>query len=722
MVTMLIIPVYAEEIAEELNHTALGTAELSLATLSDGSNLVFDADIESYDKASNRVIADKSESGLTVEITGEPASGKETNGTEEISYIEFNSTEMANFRVQSNKITGQDNTTVELWAKPNITDDAGRVLFSFSQSTKANSTFNATLTTDTMTVFLNGQTAQCDIADYMNKWSHYVFVRSYETGKAALKVYIDSKEVINTEFEGVAKADESSCYFYVATYGTRKASQLPTIYTGAISEARIYNSALSFSDVKLNYLTQCELYRTEDEGGEDPENPPVDPEDPEDPTTELSESENGAVFDLKISDGLTDISGNSFNVTAEGGAEIADFVGVDGTVKYVKFSDETKNQYLKIQDSRLLNLPDLTVELRMQMPPFKSIYDEATNKTVNFYPKFFSISTGGGDRSMWIETGPNDNGYIYLANANKGGNLIGDMRSKVAPGEWVHITMTRTWNKLTRQTVMELYFNGTSISRKLYTEQDAPGDHANASFFAGGSEYNGILDIYTGGISEYRIYNKVLNSDVIYKKYEDGLSAYAIRQFEPVVEGKIKRTSSSVSYKMINDVSIASDITVTDLINGNPFKATVTKTENGFDLIFNQYLKYGQRLKIYSASLDSYVVAELEEGNTAASLDIYDGNDKKVTALNGSEYYSINVKVTNNGATAKSYKYMLVGKNEKGATLSTASGIINVENGNSGNRLNVLDNMKDAKELKLYLWELENGMMIPVYKMPVTVK
>ena len=697
-VTMLIIPGYAEEIADELNHTALGTAELSLATLSDGSNLVFDADIASYNVASNKVIADKSENGLTVEITGEPASGKETNGTKEISYIEFNSAEMANFRVQSDKITGQANTTVELWAKPNITDDAGRVLFSFSQSTKANSTFNATLTTDTMTVFLNGQTAQCDITGYMNKWSHFVFVRSYEAEKAALKVYIDSKEVINTEFEGVTKADESSCYFYVATYGTRTASQLPIIYT------------------------QSQLYTSEDEGGDEPENPPVDPDDPEEPTAELSESENGAIFDMEITNTVKDISGNSFNVTAEGGAEIADFVGVDGTVKYVKFSDETKNQYLKIQDSRLLNLPDLTVELRMQMPPFKSIYDEATNKNVDFYPKFFSISTGGGDRSMWIETGPNDNGYIYLANANKGGNMIGDMRSKVAPGEWVHITMTRTWNELTRQTVLELYLNGTSISRKLYTEQDSPGDLANASFFAGGSEYNGLRDIYTGGIAEYRIYNKVLNSDVIYKKYEDGLSAYAIRQFEPVVEGKIKRTATSVSYKVLNDVNPSSDITITDLINGNPFKATVTKTENGFDLIFNQYLKYGQRLKIYSASLDSYVVAELEEGNTAASLDIYDGSDKKVTALNGSEYYSINVKVTNNGATAKSYKYMLVGRNEKGATLSTASGIINVENGNSGNRLNVLDNMKDAKELKLYLWELENGMMIPVFKMPITVK
>ncbi len=693
---ILIIPVYAEEL------TVL-PEELELMSAGNSDSLIFDADLSEY-TVSSTVIKDKSATGATVEVISTPALKTETINDNDIKYLDFNTGVVTNFKSNDASLLGLDDMTVEIWAKPSVTDDNGRVLFSLSKTNKKTASFYAEMTTEAMTVCLNGQSAQCSITDYMDNWTHFVFTRSYdaENKTASLKVFADSEEVISETFEDILKEDESEKSFFVGAPGS-SALQLNYVFMGGVSEARVYNVSFDSTNAKVNYLTQSSAYRVKEQLPE---------EEPENPT---GPKEEGLLFELEIGDSVSDLkdsSGNEISVVTGGNVGISTYKGLGGDTQYVAFDGSSANAYIELSDERLLNNTDTTVELRMIMPEFKA----------SSYPKYFSIGTGGSSsaKSLWAECGSDNEGYIMLANSN-----LGNIRTNgvgIYDSQWVHIVITRSYSELTKSATLELFLNGKSLGAKSFSNMETPGDNPAAKVYAGGASYNGGLDRYTGGISEYRIYNKMLDGEEIKAKYENGLEKYTTLPFVVSDGVYVERTASMANIKMIGGLEPVSDISVTEALTKNPFAAMISQTDIGFDISFLQYLRYGLKLRLYSPSLDTYSYIEVEKGTTDVNADIYDENDIKVKKLNGSDLYSVNLNVKNTGTHSKEYKYSVIAKTSSKASVAIKSGVFAIDGGESDSEFFVLEGTKDATEIRIYVWESISGMLIPIYESPTVIK
>lgn len=736
---MLIIPTsaFAEatDVGELSENSVINDFELATASASP----VFDADFSAYTNQ-NPTITDKSGNNISVLGTvGHPSAKTETIGNNTVKYLNFENCTIANdfvnFKVdKSSKIVGLSDMTIEIWAKPNITDDVGRVLFSLSKSAVANSSYNATLTSEKMTVTLNEQTAECDIADYMNKWTQFTFVRSYddEAGTATLKVYINGDAAIDTSFAETKKADESDKFLYIGSYGDRSAVQYTIQYVGGISELRVYDSSLTASVIGLNYVQQMQTYK--DNGGDTDPVDPVEPDNPEQPTdpdtpdNPEAPNEEGIIFDLEVGDTLSslkDVSGNNItNISTLGSVSVQKYQGLVGDINYVAIDNSVDTQYVKVTDSKLLNNTNTTIEFVMKTPKFDK----------NRWPKHFGIeSESSSNYSLWFETG--DPGYFIFTDhaiVNNKPVFRQDGISSTAQkdGEWMHLVLTRAWDEEAKKITLKAYVNGVSLSTSAgqsmggtKTNMTTPGDPSDASYYFGYSVMHGNpkRDGYRGGLAELRVYNKIMTAAEISQNYNEFKTKYAPKPFGLKDEETFKRGTKGLSYQMLGGNSAVNDITVTDALTGKPFNAKVTATEDGFDISFNQYLKYGQTLKLNSPSLNASVSETVSKGNSEISAELYNSDLTLVTELDGSNSYKINLTVKNK-ATSQDYKYIVVARDENGASVSSHSGTISVASvEDENNDFFTITDTKEAKEISIYVWESTEGMLIPVYGSPIKI-
>lgn len=678
----------------------------------DTSNLAFDADFSEFNSFEGETanishkITDKSGNNLTVDYSkaGSAELKEEKSGENTLKYLSFTDGNFAAFRVQNQKILGLDNMTVEIWAKPNIiaekvAGDKNRVLFSVAKSSKNNASFYAALSDTKLFLTVNGNTAECSIADYMNKWSQFTFTRSYDgNGNVTVSAYVNSQQLINETFSGVTKETETDKYFYIGAYGTLSATQKSTMYIGGISEARIYSSAFSQADVGRNYLKQAQTYATDSAT------------DPADPNIPVVEEDSGVLFDLQTGDSISDLADSSENniaVSKEGTLSLSTFKGVSGDVKYVKINGKTEDQSINFTDAKLLGNKKITVEFYMKAPDFTQRFDNA---------EIFKIARNDNHKSLVFTMGSDGSTSVKMKLDGDDINLVntGSLKDKILEkGDWIHIALTRTFDEGTHKVLSDLYVNGEKVGSGEADYIYSLDENEAYKYYFGNKNY-------VGGFSEIRVYGKILQETEIKSLYEQNVEKYtAVNSGELFeLDGKtdISRNDLSLSFRL-NSSETVSDVKFIDLVSGKDISSDISYNDNGFDVTFNQYLKYGQQIKVYSPFLNDYVLKNVSKGNASATVTVYNSKNREIKALDGSDSYIVIPELTVNGSAAATYKYSVVARDENGIAVACEGGSF------SGTSAYVsLSDTKTAVTISVYVWENNGGTLVPVYGTPVIIK
>lgn len=721
--------------------SAFANDEYDVDTFAVVTNSVFDADFSTF--ATDGIISDKIIPKYDVVVNGlEKTDGyTEEIGDNKINYIHFGGDKIAqrskfgNFKVNSSSLSNLDNMTVEIWSKPDIwdADENEKVLFSLSKNTKKQSTFDASMNTENLTVRLNQtNTVSVNIEDYMNKWTHFVFIRSFdnENSSANIKVFINGVEKSNETFDTVTKQDESEKFFRVGTYGDNGLTQEVYTYKGEVSEVRVYDSVLETANINRNYLTQGAKYIA----------PVVEPDpEPDQPGTDIPEQpstgEKELLFDMDIvgstlSD-IKDVSGNDIKITTSGSVSIDKFSGGEGDVNYVKIDNTSGTQCISFTDPSLLKNSETTIEFFMK-------------KVSSSYPHPFIIGSNANSVSLGFEMcfgNPNNSSQWYNAfsfyTGNKGSSFgntggLSDAVSRnggiINGGDWTHVVVTRTLDTATKTAIFNIYFNGALYCTGRKTD-DTVLDKDDYSYNFGAIA--GMTDSgnkYTGGYADIKVYRGIFSEEDVSNSFNANAPKYA-----PTV-----LTSDSAFDRNTSNLSLA--LNGVDLSNGYTFdfadannadggiNGTATKTDDGFDISFNQYFKYGQQIKFTLSTKDSsgnvqktFATKSVSKGDSDVEVAVI-GKNGELEKPDGSDTYIVDVTVKNNGVSPIDYKYVFVAKDEKGASIACKSGSFTVANGSEHTEFEALENVKDAEEISVFVWEVKGGMFVPVYGLPIIIK
>lgn len=702
--TLLIVP---------LNAFAL---EEGIETYSVRETPVFDADISSY-MSGNAVITDKSSNGIKVDCSKCNALlGVESSGNSVIKYIGFNggitenNANFTTFRMKDKKISALSDMTVEIWAKPQVTTadvsgGNGRVLFSVSKSNQNNSTFNATFTASKLKITANGKTAECDVSDYMNKWSQFTFTRKYNSDNTLnIKAYVNSVVLIDETFSDVTKETETDKYFYVGAYGSMVKEMFPTMFIGGISEVRIYSGELTETNIGLNYFDNAEKYNSSSDSEEEGQNTQKD-----------------LLFALQA-DGIKDVSGNNIAITSTGTVASSAYSGLNGDISFVNISNKSEIQNITFADSKLLNNKETTVEFYMKTPDFTDI--EA--------PRIFTLANSNtANGSLYLEF--NKNGVASVGKiVNKAETPVlqtADLREKlITDGEWTYVALTRKFDSIAKEIEYILYINGEKVGNGTATSAYSLGEKDEYKYTFGMTSTRNATERqnkgYNGGFSDIRIYSKVLTADEVKNKYANTFENYIDKNNNGkfTLEGTtdISRTDSKVNFKINGDT--ATDIKLTDALTGKEIDSQISYSDSIFKVDFGQYLKYGQKLKISSPSLTASNIVTVNKGNSQASATVINSDNMEITAPDGSKNYIIKLEVKNNGTAKANYKYSFALKDENGECIGFKNGSLSVNASDSDFAISSFNDTSYVKEIRIYVWENNGGIFIPVYNTPVTLK
>lgn len=728
MTAMLIVPtsVFADTVYEA-------------DTYATAVNPSFDADFSTF--SADEKISDKSSNKYSVVTNGlEKADGKtQTIGTNKVDYIHFGGNKveatdvLTNFKIDTANFSNLDNITLEFWTKPDLynAETNEKVLFALTKSTKALATFDAYMkeaeNSKSLTVRLDNndeKTQSVDITDCMGKWTHFVFVRSFdsENSAATVKVYINGEEKIDETFSETTKQDESEKFLFVGCYNGNKNTNKKYAYKGDISEVRVYNEALGVENVNRNYITQGAKYvvpETEEPDPDQPVNPDI-------PATEDSD----LLFDLSVGDTVADIkdaSGNNIEVTTYGDVSINKYAGGKGDINYVKTSG---HQYISFTDSSLLNREETTVEFYMLTPEFKS------------YPHPFTLGTSASDFSFDFEMtlhGTYDEGSVFVGSkddSHRFGTATG-IKAMLSSGmgtinsnQWTHVVITRELNSENQTANLNVYLNGKLFISKTVTGSYVTDKDSTAYYFGSANRRNQVDpgNYYTGGFSEIKVYKKILSENEIKANLEKNVSKYS--QTVLTNSETFDRNTSSLSFALNGvDLSNGYEFSFKDVNDSDKtISGTTTKTDSGFDIAFGQYFRYGQEIQFTLTTKDNsgndlktFITKTVSKGDSEVEVAVV-GEKGEVTKPDGSDDYIIDITVDNKGSDSVDYKYVMVAKNEKDGAIACKNGTFSVSAGGQHTEFDILTDTKNAKEITVYVWENKGGMLVPIYGMPLILK
>lgn len=684
---MLYMPAYADEIK------LLGAID---------KELLFDLDISEYSE-SNLKVSDKSGKNEIVTLRNKPEAKSELINQNEVKYVEFNSKSndiISNFRLAPANVCGLENSTVEIWASPSETDENVRTLFSVSKIDFESSVYYAGFSGNTMTVFANGISQECDISEYIGKWSHYVFVRSYKDGKICVYAYINSKKVITIESEG-EKQSESDKYFYIGAPGNFS-TQLPHVFRGGVSEARIYGTAFSEDTALFNYIEQAEKY-----GLLSPEEPDI---------TDPPENEGELLFDLevdKIPENSKDKADSTVTFSNNEDVTSGSFMGIEGNFDYLHFKDEEKTaaQYLQFDGKNIKNKDSLSIECWAR-----------PNDIGTGYGNIF-VFTNSNSANAFLRLSCFENKISFMENSGTAQRV--DVKGDSYVGKWNHFVVIRNYNSETSEVELSGWINGKKVIGNS-TPYKSKVDETEAKYGIGGVSKL-LIESFIGDIAEFKVYGKELTSEEIQENYKKNLDKYTAPSFFYDSSIPLPKDSDVVKMTVANGILvselIAKGITVSNAETGKQIYTLLGDTDDeSFTLNFRQYLKYGMKLKLYSDSLDIYNNIETERGSTAVTASLHDENGVKITRPDGQEKLKINLTIKNNGSKDKEYRYAVIAKNENNASVSALSGKYTISAEDYEKSILTLLNTKNALKLYIYVWEADEVSLTSVYDMPIKIE
>lgn len=184
------------------------------------------------------------------------------------------------------------------------------------------------------------------------------------------------------------------------------------------------------------------------------------------------------------------------------------FTAEDGTViPYIEF-DGSNHQHIAFGGSEgyqtVCGKDQMTVEFWMK-PEFED----------GKYPKFFQIGPqDNAGKSWWCETGPDNGGYVLMAQGSNVVARVNQMKSKC--GDWMHFVMTRNVDRTNTKTEFNMYVNGDLIGSG--TTDTIIEDNSSVCF--GGSFWTSGADTYKGAFGAVRMYDTVMTSADVSAAYE----------------------------------------------------------------------------------------------------------------------------------------------------------------------------------------------------------
>ena len=676
--------------------------QISFVALAENSQSVFFDAVMDLDVVNG---IDKNNSEREFQSTpAKPNKKTETINGNTIEYAEFNKTSdtsVYGYRISPDGLLGIDTMTVRLWAKPYSTDENIRTMFSISRTNISNSVFYAAVKENSLIVYLNGETASADITDYMNKWSQYTFIRSYDTEneKASVKAYINMTEVLSLDIDAVNEdLTGATKFFYVGTPGAASAgtnNNLPNVYRGGISEFYVYDKALSNSQILQDYLLKSEAYGLGGmiDGDED------EPQVPDTPTEE------GVLVDLDFSKEITDdaitISGNP-TVTKS-------VIGANGeSYGYANFNADG---YIEINEPEILNAEESSFEFWLSSPVSK------TSSGGNVYAQFLNIAEGETASLRFELQNYRDEQRFQLKQITDGDSGVVSYANYV--DKWTHLVVSRIFGA--ELVTYRIYLDGKlkyENTREL-TDDLKDSDMAKI-YIAGLPVYSGEMNRFKGQISTVKIYNKELAADEVEEKYAAKRRTYEVSKL--TVDGEIKVSDGSITVSTGTNTpaqALADGIEIINKNTGKAFFADVTENgENELLVTFNQHLKYGSRLQLYSRALDTYALMNVEQGLSKANITLYDESLNQ-TELNGQDMLYLRIALTNSGTDGKTYKYTIIARDENGCAVSAESDSgMSVGGGSTEANVISMSNLKDACSLYVYVWEQNGGILKPIYNSP----
>lgn len=670
--------------------------------------------------------------GNEIVIKGSPAvKSEKINGSDTVKMLNFYGTgsTVTNFSLEpSDTVTFRNlaSSTVSVWVRPqNAQSENVRTIFSFSNANLSDSVYYAGFKTAEdgklmLTVYSNGETAEADVSEYENKFINLVFTRSFteneETEKTYLtfKAYLNTKEIISVTDKEVTREDENNGkkakYLYIGAPGSKN-ENVSGVLNGDLAEFKLYSTGLSENERKLAYISSQELFTQKESS--------VTPGEGEGGETTAEEK---ILFDLVVGDTVSDLTDsadsttvfkNRNNVTKDA------FSGMTGAVNYLHFSDDTKRAdgyapYLEFSGNNIWNKDEFTIEtwLRMTDGPSSSYWGNIfVNSPGNLNNHIMRITYLGDSYALDSASSQ----YNYRLKIGGGAYF----------GKWAHLAVTAKYDDENGKLATEVFINGESVMNSEIEYESRISE--NNSYWCLGGITNSASESFRGDIATFTVYDKVRSTEKITADYKKDIDKYTEATFESE-KSEIAKDASQILMTTASDKStdyiLKSGITFSELESGKAVLGSAQKTNGGFLVTFGQYFKYGDIIKVYSNEAKSYTGINIEKGFTDIDFTLYNESLSPVSKPDGSKEYMVKPVIKNNSENTAEYKYIIVFRDEKGASVASFAGEASIDGGKtSGNNfIKSFSGTSDAVKAELYVYEKTLTGLKPVYGSPSVKK
>lgn len=672
-------------------------------------------------------LANNFQTGTEVLIENTPTvKSEKINGSDTVKMLDFSGSKTTYFSLEPSKTVTFRNlasSTVCTWVRPQKDEKTDNVhtVFSLSYTSLSDSVYYAGFKTAEdgkliLTVYSNGETAEADVSEYENKFMNLVFTRSFteneETEKTYLtfKAYLNTKEIISVTDKEVTREDENNGkkakYLYIGASGSKK-----DVLNGDLAEFKLYSTGLSENERKLAYVSSQELFTKKESS--------VTPGEGEGGETTAEEK---ILFDLVVGDTVSDLADsadsttvfrNRNNVTKDA------FSGMTGAVNYLHFSDDTKRAdgyapYLEFSGNNLWNKDEFTIETWLRM---------TDGPSSGYWGNIFVNSPGNLNNHIMRITYLGDS--YALDSASSQYNYRLKIGGGAYFGKWAHLAVTAKYDDENGKLATEVFINGESVMNSEIEYESRISE--NNSYWCLGGITNSVSESFRGDIATFTVYDKVRSTEKITADYQKDIDKYTEATFESE-KSEIAKDASQILMTTASDKStdyiLKSGITFSELESGKAVLGSAQKTNGGFLVTFGQYFKYGDIIKVYSNEAKSYTGINIEKGFTDIDFTLYNESLSPVSKPDGSKEYMVKPVIKNNSQSTAEYKYIIVFRDEKGASVASSAGEASIDGGKtSGNDfIKSFSGTSDAVKAELYVYEKTLTGLKPVYGSPSVKK
>jgi hypothetical protein len=373
--------------------------------------------------------------------------------------------------------------SISFWVKFNSTSGIQRIVNKDNANDYSGGYSIYTNGTSFEVVHSNGSYNGFAVSNAFTTGIWYNFVITFDSSNNSLKAYKNNAQVAITTTNGSLTNSGDSLFF--GTFG--QSSPLGQYLNGSLDQVRIFNKALSASEVSTIYEDEHQCYIT------------VDSTDP------FGDSNNIALYEFEnnANDSTGSYNGTASNVTYSTDSIIGTYAAsFNGSSSVINTS----------YTPTVANLRTVSLWFKTNTTTF------AVMQSVGPY------GVGSGYTWEWIyilADGTITGGY----GANNGGAVYQKATTESFNDDnWHHLALTLNGVYGTGSSV-KLYIDGVEPSTTTDTTWNTSISTIQGTFTLGAlKEYSGPNFYYTGKLDQVRIFDRELNGDEVWKLYAEGAS------------------------------------------------------------------------------------------------------------------------------------------------------------------------------------------------------